>query len=79
MVFKYCVIFKIKRWNNKKKLPINKYKNCSYNQYSNYLTYEKNYNKVREVDDNEAKCKFIIICDFLKDQIICGTAGNRLK
>ena len=28
---------------------MNKYKNCSYNQYLNYLTFEKLCNKVREL------------------------------
>ena len=32
---------------NKFILPLNKYKNCSYNQYLNYLTFEKLYNKVK--------------------------------
>ena len=45
-------------------LPSNKYKNCSYNQYLNYLTFEKLYNKVREMEDHNIKYKFIIICDF---------------
>jgi hypothetical protein len=59
-------------------LPSNKYKKCSYNQYLNYLTYEKLYNKVREIEDHNIKYKFIIICDFLKDKTICGTAIHKL-
>ena len=34
-------------------LPSNKYKNCSYNQYLNYLTFEKLYKKVREIEDHD--------------------------
>ena len=45
-------------------LTMNKYKNCSYHQYLNYLTFEKLYNKVREMEDHNIKYKFIIICDF---------------
>ena len=59
-------------------LPSNKNKNCSYNQYLNYLTFEKLYNKVREIEDHEIKYKFTIICDYLNHQIICGTAVHRL-
>jgi hypothetical protein len=59
-------------------LPSNTYKNCSYNQYLNYLTFEKLYNKVREIEDHNIKYNFIIICDFLKDKIICGTAVHKL-
>ena len=59
-------------------LPSNKYKNCSYNQYLNYLTSEKLYNKVREIEDHEIKYKFILICDYLKDKVICGTAVHKL-
>ena len=57
---------------------MNKYKNCSYNQYLNYLTFEKLYNKVREIEDHDIKYKFIIICYFLKEKIICGTAVYKL-
>ena len=59
-------------------LPSNKYKNSSYNQYLNYLTFEKLYDKVREIEDHEIKYKSIIICDYLKDKIICGTAVYKL-
>jgi len=58
---------------------MNKYKNCSDNQYLKHLTYEKLYNKVREIEDHDIKYKFIIACDFLKEQIICGTAVHKLK
>jgi len=37
--------------------------------------FEKLYNKVREIEDHEIKYKFIIICDYLQDKIICGL-GN---
>ena len=53
--------------------PLNKYKTCSYRQYLNHLTFEKLYNKVREIEEHEIKYKFTIICDFLKDKIVCGT------
>ena len=42
------------------------------------MTIEKLYNKVRENEDYEIKYKFIIICDYLKDKIICGTAVYKL-
>jgi hypothetical protein len=58
---------------------MNKYKNCSYNQYSNHLTYEKLYNKVREIEDHEIKYKHIIIHDFLKENFLCGIAVHKLK
>jgi len=32
------------------------------------------YIKVREIEDHDIKYKFIIICDYLKDKSICGTA-----
>jgi hypothetical protein len=51
-------------------LPSNKYKNVSYNQYLNYLNFEKLYMKVREIKDHDIKYKFIIICDYLKNKII---------
>ena len=59
-------------------LPSNTYKNCSYNQYLNLLTFEKLYNKVREIEDHDIKYKFIIICDYLKDKTICGSAVYKL-
>ena len=58
---------------------MNKYKSYSYNQYLKHLTYEKLYNKVREIEDHDIKYKFIITFDFLKEQIICGTAVHKLK
>jgi hypothetical protein len=48
---------------------MNKFKNCSYRQYLNYLTYEKLYNKVQEIEEHEIKYKFIVICDFLKEKL----------
>ena len=60
-------------------LPMNKYENCSCRQYLNHLTYEKLYNKVREIENHEINYKFIIICDFFKEKLVCGTAVNRLK
>ena len=42
------------------------------------MTYKKLYNKVREIEDHEIKYKFIIIWDYLKDKIICGTAVYKL-
>ena len=59
-------------------LPSNPYENCSCSQYLNYLTFEKLYDKVREIEDHDIKYKFIIICDYLKDKIICGTAVCKL-
>jgi len=48
----------------------------TYKKYLNTLTYRKLYDKVRCFDfkDNDIKYRFIIICDFLKEKIICGTA-----
>ena len=37
-------------------------------QYLNYLTFEKLYNKVRDIENHDIKYKFITICDFLKDK-----------
>ena len=45
-------------------LPSNPFKNGSYKEYLNNLTYKKLYDKVREIEDIEIKYKFIIICDF---------------
>jgi hypothetical protein len=59
-------------------LPSNPYKNCSYKEYLSNLTHKKLYDKVREIDDHEIKYKFIIICDYLKEKIICGTAVYKL-
>jgi hypothetical protein len=59
-------------------LPMNESKNCSYRQYLNYLTYDKLYSKVRKIEEHEIKYKFIGICDFLKEQSICGTATTKL-
>jgi hypothetical protein len=42
------------------------------------LTFKKLYNKVREIEDHDIKYKFIIICDYLKDKIICGIAVFKL-
>ena len=59
-------------------LPSNPFKNCSFKEYLSNLTYKKLYDKVREIEDHEIKYKFIIICDYLKVKIICGTAVYRL-
>ena len=59
-------------------LPSNPFKNCSFKEYLSNLTYKKLYEKVREIEDHEIKYKFIIICDYLKVKIICGTAVYRL-
>jgi hypothetical protein len=59
-------------------LPSNPYKNCSYKEYLNNLTYKKLYDKVGEIEDHEIKHKIIIICDHLEDKIICGTAVYKL-
>ena len=53
-------------------------RDSKYKQYLNTLTFKKLYNKVREIEDHEIKYKFIIICDYLKDKIICGTAVFKL-
>ena len=59
-------------------MPSNPYKNCSYTEYLALLTFDKLKNKVWEIEDQEIKYKFIIICDFKKDKIICGTAVYEL-
>jgi hypothetical protein len=58
--------------------PSNPFTNCSYKEYLNNLTFEKLYFKVREIEDHYIKYKFIIICDYLKDKIMCGTALYKL-
>jgi hypothetical protein len=58
---------------------MNKYINCSYKENLNKITYEKLYNKVREIEVHEIKYKFIIIFEFLKEKIISGTALHKLK
>ena len=58
--------------------PSNPFKNCSYNEYLYSLTYKKLYDKVREIEDHDIKYKFDIICDYLKEKIICGTAVYKL-
>ncbi len=42
------------------------------------MTYKKLYDKVRETEDHDIKYKFIIIRDYLKDKITCGTAVYKL-
>ena len=49
-----------------------------YKEYLNTLTYKKLHEKVRGIEDNDIKYKFIMICDYLKDKIICGTAVYKL-
>ena len=56
---------------------MNKYKNCSYRQYLNYLTFEKLYNKVREIEEHEIKNKFVIICDLLKEKKYMRYRNNK--
>ena len=60
-------------------LPSNPFKNCSYKDYLNNLTYKKIYDKVRDIEDHDIKYKFIIICDYLKDKIICREREGRGK
>ena len=60
-------------------LPSNPFKNCNYYEYLKNLTYKKLYDKVQEIENHDIKYKFIIICDFLKDKIICGTAVFKLS
>ena len=59
-------------------LPTNKYQKRSYRGYLNHLTFEKLYNKVREIEDHDIRYKFIMICDFGKDKIICAAATTKL-
>jgi len=40
------------------------------------MTYEKLYNKILEIEDNELKCKFSIICDFLKKDYLRRRVEN---
>ena len=49
-----------------------------FKEYLKTLTYKKLYDKVREIEDHDVKYKFIIMCDFLKDKLICGTAVYKL-
>ena len=58
-------------------IPENR-RDYKYKEYLNTLTCKKLYDKVREIEDHDIKYKFIIICDFLKDKIICGTAVYKL-
>ena len=58
-------------------IPENR-RDYKYKEYLNTLTYKKLYDKVREIEDHNIKYKFIIICDYLKDKIICGTAVYKL-
>ena len=59
-------------------LPSNPFKNCSYKEYLTNLTYKKLYDKVREIENHDIKNKFIIICDYLKDKIMCAWAVHKL-
>ena len=58
-------------------IPENR-RDYKYKEYLNTLTFKKLCDKVREIEDHEIKYKFIIICDYLKDKIICGTAVHKL-
>jgi hypothetical protein len=42
------------------------------------MSFEKLYNKVREIEEHEIKYKFIVICDLFKEKIICATATTKL-
>ena len=42
------------------------------------MTYKNLYDKVREIEDHNIKYKFIIICDFLKEKLICATGTTKL-
>ena len=59
-------------------LPSNPFKNCSYKEYLNNLTYKKLYDKVQEIENHDIKYKFIIICEYLKDKFFCATAVHKL-
>ena len=48
------------------------------NKYIKNKTYDQIYNKVLEIEDNETKEKFKIICEFLKYYILCGCALYKL-
>jgi len=48
------------------------------NEYIKNKTYDRIYNKVLEIEDNEIKEKFIIISKFLKDKILCDCALHKL-
>jgi len=48
------------------------------NKYIKIKTYDRIYNKVLEIEDNEIKEKFIIISKFLKDKILCDCALHKL-
>ena len=49
-------------------------------KYLNDSIYEKLYNnRVREIEGNELKYKFIIVCVFLNKKIMYGTSIHKLK
>ena len=49
-----------------------------YKEHLKNLTYEKLYNKVLEIDDQELNEKFKFICDFFKNKVICGCVLGKL-
>ena len=53
-------------------------KQSKMNEYIKNKTYDRIYNKVLEIEDNEIKEKFIIISKFLKDRISCDCALYKL-
>jgi hypothetical protein len=59
-------------------LPSNPFKNCNYYEYLKNLTYKKLYDKVQEIENHDIKYKFIIICEYLKDKIFCGSGVHKL-
>ena len=59
-------------------LPSNPFKNGTYKEYLKNLTYKKLYDKVQEIENHDIKYKFIIICEYLKDKIFCGSAVYKL-
>jgi len=59
-------------------LPSNPFKNGTYKDYLKNLTYKKLYDKVQEIENHDIKYKFIIICEYLKDKIFCGSAVYKL-
>ena len=49
-----------------------------YKEHLKNLTYEKLYNKVLEIDDQELNEKFKFICEFFKNRVICGCVLGKL-
>ena len=53
-------------------------KQTKMNEYIKNKTYDRIYNKVLEIEDNEIKEKFIIISKFLKNKILCDCGLYKL-